>query len=47
VWWSEITWPEYFINEARDEKGAFVGSKTRQQDKNVPLSVPSTLFTTK
>jgi hypothetical protein len=28
VWWSEATWPEYFINEARDEKGAYVGSKT-------------------
>jgi hypothetical protein len=28
TWWSDLIWPEFFLNCARDEKGAFFGSKT-------------------
>jgi hypothetical protein len=28
VWWCELTWPEYLLNCAVDEKGAYYGSKT-------------------
>jgi hypothetical protein len=27
-WWCDITWPEVFLNDAKDEKGAYYGSKT-------------------
>jgi hypothetical protein len=28
TWWCSLTWPEYFLNEAMDSKGAHYGSKT-------------------
>jgi hypothetical protein len=28
VWWCELTWPDYLLNCAVDEKGAYFGSKT-------------------
>jgi hypothetical protein len=28
TWWSDLMWPEFFLDHARDEKGAFFGSKT-------------------
>jgi hypothetical protein len=28
TWWCDLTWPDYFLNEARDSKGAHYGSKT-------------------
>jgi hypothetical protein len=28
TWWCSLTWPEYFLNEAVDSKGAYYGSKT-------------------
>jgi hypothetical protein len=28
VWWCDLTWPDFFLNDAKDGKGAHFGSKT-------------------